>query len=140
MKLIPLIIAAFSAAPTTSSPMSTLELAIWQVESSQCVSDCRAGDNGKAIGPLQIHFGCWSDVRRGNEQYEDCEGLDYSVEVFRRYMKRYATKKRLGHVATYEDIARIWNGGPNGYKKESTVKYWWRVRKTIVRSHKEDQQ
>ena len=134
MKLIPLIIAAFSAAPTTPAPMSALERAIWQVESSQCEGDCPAGDNGKAIGPLQIHFGCWADVRRGAERYEDCEGLDYSIEVFRRYMKRYATVKRLGHVASQEDMARIWNGGPNGYKKKSTVKYWWKVRHEIVRS------
>lgn len=53
-------------------------------------------------------------------------------------MQRYATVKRLGRVPTVEDIARIHNGGPNGYKKTATTpaqklklknldKYWAKV-------------
>ena len=29
--------------------------------------------------------------------------------------------------STDEVIARNWNGGPNGYKKKSTEKYWEKV-------------
>ncbi len=43
------------------------------------------------------------------------------------YMRRYATVARLGHAPTDEDIARIHNGGPNGYKKRKTMAYWNRV-------------
>ena len=32
-------------------------------------------------------------------------------------MKRYATKAQLGHEPTAEDVARIHNGGPDGWKK-----------------------
>ena len=39
-------------------------------------------------------------------------------------MSRYATEKRLGHPPTDEDIARIHNGGLNGYKNPRTVDYW----------------
>ena len=39
-------------------------------------------------------------------------------------MKRYATEARLGHKPTVQDIARIHNGGPNGYKLAATVGYW----------------
>ena len=46
-------------------------------------------------------------------------------------MKRYATEHRLGRKVTQEDIARIHNGGPNGYKKESTEKYWSKVKKIL---------
>ena len=46
-------------------------------------------------------------------------------------MKRYATEKRLGRPVTQEDIARIHNGGPNGYKKKSTEKYWQKVKKVL---------
>ena len=31
-----------------------------------------------------------------------------------------------------EVIARNWNGGPNGYKKQSTEHYWQKVQKTWV--------
>lgn len=33
--------------------------------------------------------------------------------------------------ATNEKIARVWNGGYNGHKKQSTIKYWNKVRKNL---------
>ena len=33
--------------------------------------------------------------------------------------------------ASDEEIARTWNGGYNGHKKQSTIKYWKKVRKQI---------
>ena len=33
--------------------------------------------------------------------------------------------------ASDEQIARTWNGGYNGHKKQSTIKYWKKVRKNI---------
>jgi len=116
---------------TTATEMSDLESAIWMVETSQCPGDCPAGDGGNALGPLQIWECAWTDVAKEGESYSDCENLDYSLEVFRRYTARYATEKRLGHPPTAEDKARIWNGGPNGYKKTSTVKYWNKVNKEM---------
>ncbi len=32
---------------------------------------------------------------------------------------------------TNEKIARNWNGGPNGYRKNSTLKYWVKVKKQL---------
>ena len=111
--------------------MSPLESAVWQVESGQCESTCPEGDNGNAIGPFQIWECAWSDVKLDGEEYSDCEDLDYSLEIFRRYMQRYATQGRLGHTPTSQDKARIWNGGPNGFKKESTKEYWDKVKTEI---------
>jgi len=113
--------------------MSKLESAIWAVETSRCPGDCPSGDGGNAIGPLQIWEVAWLDVAKDGESYSDCESLEYSIEVFRRYTKRYATEKRIGRPPTAEDKARIWNGGPNGYKKTSTVKYWNKVKKEIAK-------
>ena len=121
----------FSTLLSMSLSITPLQSAIWQVETNQCESDCPKGDGGDAIGPLQIHRCCWEDVKRDGEQYSDCEGLDYSFEIFDRYMSRYATEKRLKRCVTDEDRARIWNGGPNGYKKESTEMYWKRVQKEL---------
>lgn len=46
-------------------------------------------------------------------------------------MSHYATVARLGHVPTDEDIARIHNGGPNGYREANTVAYWRRVQSQL---------
>ena len=100
--------------------------AIHMVETGGKLGPIR-GDNGAALGPLQIHRGCWQDANIGG-QYSQCADLEYSKRVFRAYMKRYATEKRLGRVPTFEDMARIWNGGPNGFKKSATVKYWNKVK------------
>jgi len=32
---------------------------------------------------------------------------------------------------TFEDIARIHNGGPNGHRKEITKRYWEKVKKIL---------
>jgi hypothetical protein len=46
-------------------------------------------------------------------------------------MNRYATKARLGHEPTDEDLARIHNGGPNGVKRRSTIGYWHKVQQFL---------
>ena len=46
-------------------------------------------------------------------------------------MNHYATQARLGHAPTDEDLARIHNGGPNGYKKSATLGYWEKVKKYL---------
>ena len=104
---------------------------IHQVETGGRIGDIR-GDGGKALGPLQIHRVCWLDAKVAG-RYEDCANLSYSKRVFAAYMERYATERRLGRPVTDEDRARIWNGGPNGYKKRATIKYWEKVRKELQR-------
>lgn len=91
------------------------------------------GDNGAALGPLQIHRACWEDANLPDGTYLDCADLAYSKRVFKAYMARYATVRRLGRPVTDQDRARIWNGGPNGYKKTATIKYWTKVRKELNR-------
>ena len=39
----------------------------------------------------------------------------------------------MGHKATAEDIARIHNGGLNGFKKQATEKYWVKVKAELIR-------
>jgi len=115
---------------------TALESAVWEVETGRCESNCPAGDNGNAIGPLQIWECAFIDVQREGEVYSDCEDLDFSLEVFQRYMKRYATEKRLGRPVTDEDRAKIWNGGPRGVwakgkKKIKLDGYWARVKNVL---------
>ena len=92
------------------------------------------GDNGKAIGCLQIWKTVVDDINKYSKvkyTYTDRYDKVKSYEMFKLYIGHYATKKRLGRKPTNEDMARIWNGGPNGYKKTATIKYWNRVKKYI---------
>ena len=47
-------------------------------------------------------------------------------------MQKYATAARLGHDPTVQDIARIHNGGLNGYKMDATVHYWESVKARLA--------
>ena len=113
--------------------------AIKQVESSG--NENAVGDGGRSIGPLQIQKAYYSDALERNPSlqsgkyagytYENCKGpgsYQYSKEVAESYMNRYATERRLGHPPTFEDMARIHNGGPNGYKIKATEGYWEKVK------------
>ena len=109
--------------------------ALIKVESNG--NDKAIGDNGKAIGCLQIWKVYWTDAveRSGlGGSYVDCMRRDYSKCVVRAYMNRYggmAWKTFDGFNA--EKIARIHNGGPKGYKKRATKAYWKKVEKVLAK-------
>ena len=78
------------------------------------------GDNGRALGPLQIHRAYHADARIGGD-YSRCADLDYSRRVVTAYLQRYAPAAwAAGDVTT---LARIHNGGPRGASKPATVAY-----------------
>jgi hypothetical protein len=88
------------------------------------------GDDLKSIGILQMQQAYVQDAAEyANENWVHIDALDEltAIKIFRAYMARYATEERLGRPVTLEDIARIHNGGPNGYKKQSTIPYWKKV-------------
>ena len=124
-----LILFTLSLAAATTSYAGDLVDAIHMVETGGRLGPIK-GDGGAALGPLQIHRACWQDANLPGK-YEDVADLAYAKRVFAAYMARYATERRLGRPVTDEDRARIWNGGPNGYKKTATLKYWAKVRKEL---------
>lgn len=89
----------------------------------------------KAYGPLQIRQPCVDDVNRvfgTNYKAEDTLGnMQLSTFIFNKYLSIYATSKRLGREVTDQDRARIWNGGPSGWKHPSTLGYWRSVSKYL---------
>ena len=112
----------------------TLILALISVESGG--NDNAIGDNGKAYGCLQLHAAYVQDAAEyaGKDWvHEDAFHRATAIEITKAYMARYAIEKRLGHKATAEDIARIHNGGLNGFKKQATEKYWVKVKAEIIR-------
>ena len=88
------------------------------------------GDDGKAIGPYQIHREYWQDAVEFDltigGKYEDCMNKAYSEKIIRAYWERYAPKK-----ATLEQLARIHNGGPKGHTRNATLKYWKKIVKAM---------
>ena len=119
--------------------------AIKEVESEgNC---CEIGDHNltnKAYGAYQIRAPYYEDALQFNPDLGGSfknvwgKGSDqYAEMVVRSYMGRYATRERLGRDPTYEDIARIHNGGPNGYMKASTGPYWELVQKELNRMNRQ---
>ena len=118
------------ACPQLNAQQNELVHALIQVESNG--NDKAIGDNGKAIGCLQIWKIYWFDASERSNiggEYRDCFTRTYSIRVFDAYMKRYA-REAWTDPAKFdaEKVARIHNGGPKGYKKKSTEKYWKKVK------------
>lgn len=130
-----LLVSAALCAPAFAQHDALLD-AICKVESN-CESDA-VGDGGKAIGPFQIWRVYWSDAVEFDPSiggvYEDCLDKEYAEKVVRAYWRRYANERRLGRPVTDEDRARIHNGGPRGYNKKSTEKYWRKVKNVLITS------
>jgi hypothetical protein len=94
------------------------------IKSVENPHDVMYGDNGRALGPLQIHRIAWEDSRVPGS-YRQCLGLQYSTAVAINYWSRYCP--RALQEVNEEILSRTWNGGPRGMEKASTKKYWQRV-------------
>lgn len=91
------------------------------------------GDNGKAIGPFQIHKEYWQDAIEFDStiggKYQDCRNRAYAEKIVVAYWKRYC-KKALSNN-DYETLAKVHNGGLNGVRVKATEAYWEKV-KTVL--------
>ena len=84
------------------------------------------GDNGQAIGCMQIHPIMIRDVnrilRRNEYTLDDRYDRNKSRQIWQSDMNHYCKDMSL------ENMARNWNGGPTGYKQEATKKYWIKIK------------
>ena len=111
--------------------LSVLFAAIVAVESG---GNCLAvGDNGKAVGPAQVWAITVKDCNRilGKPVFrmEDRFSFDKSKQMFDVYTTHYG--KRYGVPVSDEVRAKVWNGGPDGPKKQATQKYWQKVKSKL---------
>ena len=110
-----------------SAPTDRLIDALIHVESKGNIH--AVGDNGRAIGCLQIHKGTVDDVNKAygcSYTYEDRKCPIKSREICKKYLVLHG-----GYRASSETYARIWNGGPRGHKRSSTRSYWRRVKRHL---------
>lgn len=108
------------------SSMSYLLEAISWVESKH--NPEAVGDNGRAIGAYQIHKEYVDDVNRiygTGFTYEDRKDPEKSKRMVRLYLRYYGARYEqiTGKKVTVDILARIHNGGPNGWKKRATIDY-----------------
>lgn len=86
------------------------------------------GDNGKALGPFQIHRSYWQDAKVAGS-YSMVTNRAYAAQVVTAYLNRYAKSAVVNK--DFETLARIHNGGPAGHKNSATKAYWLRVKKNL---------
>jgi hypothetical protein len=124
----------YVAAPTSAQAQTwdSFLNAIQKVETgSQKDPNNAVGDNGKALGAYQIWYSYWLDAVEHHPElkacgYEAVRDPAYARAIVMAYMARYAPKD-----ATWENLARIHNGGPKGYRKAATAKYWTKVQTAL---------
>jgi len=100
-----------------------LILCIIQLESSDNAK--AVGDNGLAVGPMQIQPILVADVNRivGQQRYslDDRRSYVKSAEMAFIYLSHYGSERRLGRKPFARDLLLIWNGGPNFYKHPNST-------------------
>lgn len=108
--------------------MLVLLVALHSVESS----------NGKtSLNSLQIREICIMDVNRiygTSYTMHDVYNKKTSEEIALLYLSYWGREytKETKKIPGYEQYARMWNGGPDGWKKQSTLKYWKKVQKQVI--------
>lgn len=130
MKKFIVIFCVLASSVLVASPSDKLINALITVESNGNAS--AIGDNGKAVGVLQIWPSVIKDVNGVSKiKYtnDDRKSKAKSIAICKAYLNWYGKvyQKKTGKVPTNEVYARIWNGGPIGYRKSATIKYWDKV-------------
>ncbi len=116
---------SFEVVMVTTKPtiQDSLIDAIIHVESRGDSMAYNAGED--AVGVLQIRPIMMREVNRLLKENKytlaDRWSKSKSIEMF-NVIKQHTTNP------TNERLARNWNGGWNGYKKKSTLKYWNKVK------------
>jgi hypothetical protein len=91
------------------------------------------GDNGAALGGYQIHKAYWQDATSYDKSirgsYSDVTNKVYAEKIVTAYLNRYAKQAVISN--DFEKLARIHNGGLNGYKVKATISYWKKVQKYL---------
>ena len=129
------VLAIMIAANPVADRDLALVAAIEQVESGGYLQE--VGDEGRAVGVLQIHKIVVDDCNRIIKQkalhYDDRWSQPMSREIFWIITYHYSSG------ASREVIARRWNGGPTGEQKEATLDYWHKVEAALREQEQESE-
>ena len=101
--------------------LSILFSAIMEVETGGELNPTYAVGSSKEIGPFQITYEYFIDSGVSGTWTENCLYVDRSIKVMIGYWNRYANQH------TWEEYARLHNGGPYGMYNPNTKEYWDKV-------------
>lgn len=123
-----------------ATPTGDLWQAICQVESEGDPNAYNPKEG--AAGIVQIRPVCLRDVNRMtrlqglDQRFTSADRYDPAVarRMWRLYLDYYGEvyARRTGRDPTPEVYARIWNGGPEGWRKADTQPYWQRVQEVLA--------
>ena len=134
--------------PTVEAATYSLDDLLDAIEWVESKGEANAvGDNGEAVGVYQIHKIYVDDLNRFSDwfayrakyNYDDRWNRHKSRQMVSRYVWYYTTKimpeltlSDCG-MRELEAMARIHNGGPDGYKSPATKKYWLKVKARMLK-------
>ena len=95
------------------------------------------GDGGRSHGCLQISAAVVQDVNdHYNTKYDrqDAYNRQRSQEICGLYLLRWGRQyeRETGMKASPEVLARIWVGGPDGWREDCTDPYWVRLKDLVT--------
>jgi len=93
-----------------------------------------AGDNGDAVGPLQLHLCVLKDVNKyygTNFVSNDRQDLEKSKWLAVMYIAMWLPTDGSPRLTIEEIAVRIFNGGPKGWRNTSTDNYWKKYKTQI---------
>lgn len=117
----------------TNVIFSIFMLALINVESG---GDCfKVGQHGD-VGCLQVRQPVISDVNNiygTNYTITDMQDRRFAIDVAIKYLNYWGQRyeQKTGNPVTNEVLARIWNGGPNGWEKHCTISFWKKVQQEL---------
>ena len=114
----------------TITPSDRLLDAIAQVESE----NGSTSPNVYQLTPAYIE-----DVYRITGRLVDPNNREESRQAVREYLTHYGRiyMKTSGHKKPNDEVfARIHNGGPNGWRKQATAKYWKKIKQVLTKGEK----
>lgn len=111
---------------------SQFQAKIGQIETNNL--DSIIGDGGRAYGRYQIHEVCVKGsglMDLLGYTHKDMFDSTKAEHVFWATMgvHSHTFAMRHGRYPSFEELARMWNGGPGGYQNPATLKYLEKFRK-----------
>ena len=117
------------------------------ISALRAVESANGADPSCGGNELQITRICVQDANRiaalsgSAVQWTWADRLDIhrSEELAVVYLSYWGAvyTRRTGRIPTAETYARIWNGGPDGWRKPTTAAYWRKAKEKFETKHKE---
>ena len=117
------------AMPLSRESLRPLFDSIRQVETGGEANPAEAVGLAGELGPYQIMPAFWQDATQHCPElrchYEDVKIQDYAEDIIFAYWLRWCPNAVYGN--RYEELARVFHGGPRGMDRPHTVGYWKKV-------------